>query len=78
MKQKRRIEEVKLKPLEVKPKKGMENKVLVKKFIKKCKKEGVLLPLFEKRYHKTKGQKRREKHKKEVYKQKKKKNSTED
>lgn len=46
-------------------------KKLLKKFLKKCRKEEVLKPYFEKMYYKSKGQKKREKYFRAVYEQKK-------
>lgn len=48
-----------------------DTKALIKRFSKKCRKEDVLRPYLDRRYHKTKSQKRREKHQKAVYEQKK-------
>ena len=66
-KTKKKIEEIELRPLEVIPQRGWDTKTLVKKFIKKCKKEDVFKPLFEKRYFKSKSEKKREEKKRQNY-----------
>lgn len=72
LKQKFNVEPVLAKGVEVTLEEcGGDYRRMIKKFVKQCRKEEVLKPYFDRMYFKSKGQKRREKHLRAVYEQKK-------